>query len=147
MILPAFSGLDTIRMVAEDDSIGLPIMFHPGFLGSYRRSGDFGLSPFVLHGQLARLFGADITIFPHYGGRFAPPQEDCRLAVEGSAVAMHHIRSNLPSPGGGVMPEFFEEMRAFYGADVVFLVAGNLHRHGPDLITSSRYFREVAERL
>lgn len=147
MLMPAFSGLDMMRMLAEDDTIGMPIMFHPGLLGTYRRTPEFGLSPYVLHGQLSRLMGADITIFPHYEGRFAPPREECRLAAEGTAVAMGHIKPNLPSPGGGVRPEFFREMRDFYGPDAVFLVAGNLHRHGPDLVESSRHFREVVEGL
>jgi ribulose-bisphosphate carboxylase large chain len=147
MLMPAFSGLDMIRMLAEDDTVGLPIMFHPGFLGTYRRTPEFGISPYVLHGQLSRLMGADISIFPHYEGRFAPPQEECRLAAEGTCVPMGDIKPNLPSPGGGVRPEFFEEMRDFYGPDTVFLVAGNLHRHGPDLVESSRHFRAVVESL
>jgi ribulose-bisphosphate carboxylase large chain len=147
MIMPAFSGLDTIRMVAEDDSIGMPVMFHPGFLGTYRRSPVFGISPFVLHGQLSRLMGADITIFPHYGGRFSPPQIECRLATDGTSVPMHHIKPNLPSPGGGVRPEHFEDMRSFYGPDAVFLAAGNLHRQGSNLIENSRHFRNTVEKL
>lgn len=147
MIMPAFSGLDTLRLVAEDDAVGLPVIFHPGFLGTYRRSGEFGLSPFVLHGQLSRLMGADISIFPHYGGRFAPPQEECQLALDGTSVPMHHIKANLPSPAGGVRPEHFPDMRDFYGRDAIFLVASNLHRHGPDLVESSRRFRAVAEEL
>lgn len=147
MIMPGFAGLDTFRMVAEDDSIGLPVMYHPGFLGTYRRTPEFGLSPYLLHGQIARLAGADISIFPHYGGRFAPPQAECRAATDGTQVEMGHIKPCLPSPGGGVMPDSFAEMRAFYGTDVVFLVAGNLHRHGPDLTENSRQFRAAAERL
>jgi ribulose-bisphosphate carboxylase large chain len=147
MIMPAFSGLDTLRMVAEDDAVGLPVIFHPGFLGTYRRSETFGLSPFVVHGQLSRLMGADITIFPHYGGRFSPPKAECQLALDGTSVPMHHIKPNLPSPAGGVRPEHFEDMRAFYGRDAIFLVASNLHRHSPDLVESSRHFRTVAERL
>jgi ribulose-bisphosphate carboxylase large chain len=147
MIMPAFSGLDTLRMVAEDDAVGLPLIFHPGFLGTYRRSGDFGLSPFVLHGQLSRLMGADITIFPHYHGRFAPPKVECQLALEGTSTPMQHVKANLPAPAGGVRAEHFEEMRDFYGWDAVFLMASNLHRHGPDLVESSRRIRAVAEGL
>ena len=145
MLMPAFSGFDMARMLAEDDSLGLPIMFHPGFLGSYRGSKNFGISPFVLYGQLPRLFGADITIFPHYIGRFAPPKEECRSAVDGTMIKMDHIKPILPSPGGGVSPDFVQDMAAFYGPDVICLAAGNLHRMGPDLVKNSQVFRQRAE--
>ncbi len=147
MIMPGFAGIDTMRVVAENDSIGLPVMFHSGFLGSFRRSTESGLSPHVLHGQLARLAGADISIFPHYGGRFAPPQSECQAATDGTRVPMDGLKACLPSPAGGVRPESFTEMREFYGHDVVFLVAGNLHRHGPDLTANSRDFRAAVEQL
>ena len=145
MLMPAFSGLDMARMLAEDDDLGLPIIFHPGFLGTYRRSPDFGLSPYVLHGQLPRLAGADISIFPHYGGRFAPSQEECQQALDGTAVEMGSLKPSLPSPAGGVKPEFVKDMAAFYGPDVICLAAGNLHRLGPDLTENSRIFRQNAE--
>jgi ribulose-bisphosphate carboxylase large chain len=145
MLMPAFSGLDTARMLAEDDDLALPIMFHPGFMGTYRRVPEFGLSSFVLHGQLPRLFGADISIFPHYVGRFAPPKSECKDAEAGTVYEMEHIRPTMPSPGGGVKPEYVKEMVDFYGNDLICLAAGNLHRLGPDLIENSRVFRQQAE--
>jgi ribulose-bisphosphate carboxylase large chain len=145
MLMPAFSGFDTARMLAEDDDLALPIMFHPGFYGTYRRVTEFGISPFVLHGQLPRLFGADITIFPHFEGRFAPPREECRAAADGTAVEMGEIKTIMPSPAGGVKAEFVRGMAEFYGPDVICLAASNLHRMGPDLIENSRKFRQEAE--
>lgn len=99
----------------------------------------------MLHGQLARLMGADISIFPHHGGRFAPPEEESRLAVDGLRVEMGNVKESLPSPGGGVKPELVKNMAEFYGPDVVCLAAGNLHRLGPDLVENSRIFRTQAE--
>lgn len=145
MLMPGFCGLDTARMLAEDDSLGLPVLFHPGFLGTYSLSSDFGLAPFVLYGQLPRLVGADISIFPHYAGRFAPPEQECRLAEQGTRVEMGRLKSSMPSPGGGVKPEFVQDMADFYGKDVICLAAGNLHRMGPDLEENSRVFRLKAE--
>jgi ribulose-bisphosphate carboxylase large chain len=145
MLMPGFSGLDMARSLAEDDSVGLPIMFHPGFMGIYRSSPDVGLSPFVIHGQLPRLFGADISIFPHYEGRFAPPREECQAALDGTGVKMGRIKQTMPSPGGGVKPEYVKEMVDFYGADLICLAAGNLHRLGPDLVKNSQVFRREAE--
>ena len=147
MVLPGLYSLELFRSLAEDESLGLAMMYHPGLLGTYRISPDAGIAPFVLHGQLSRLCGADITIFPHYAGRFAPPPEASRRAAEGTAVKMGGLKRNLPSPGGGVKPEFFAEMKAFYGEDAVFLVAGNLHRYSPDLVEGSRAFRQIIESI
>jgi len=147
MLLPGLYGLDLLRMLAEDDSLGLAMICHPGVLGTYRISADTGISPFVLHGQLSRLCGADITIFPHYAGRFAPPREASGAAAEGTAVKMGALKPNLPCPGGGVKPESFAEMKAFYGPDAVFLAAGNLHRYADDLVEASRAFREMVETI
>lgn len=145
MLMPAFTGLDTARMLAEDDSLGLPIIFHPGFFGTYRRSPEFGISPSVLNGQLPRLTGADITIFPHHAGRFAPPEKESRQIVNATKEEMGSYLPILPSPGGGVKPEFVKDMTSFYGPDVLCLAAGNLHRMGPDLTENSRVFRQRAE--
>lgn len=145
MLMPAFSGMDTARMLAEDDKLSLPIIFHPGFYGTYRQVPDFGLSPYVIHGQLPRLFGADISIFPHFEGRFAPPREECQQAAQGSRVEMGSIQPALPSPGGGVKPEYVQDMVDFYGKDLICLAAGNLHRLGPDLVENSQVFRQQAE--
>jgi ribulose-bisphosphate carboxylase large chain len=145
MLMPAFHGLDTARMLADDDNLALPIMFHPGFMGTYRLVPEFGLSPYVIHGQLPRLFGADISIFPHFEGRFAPPKKECKEALDGTAVPMGQIKAVFPSPGGGVKPEYVKEIRDFYGNDVICLAAGNLHRMGPDLIQNSKIFRQQAE--
>jgi ribulose-bisphosphate carboxylase large chain len=145
MLMPAFCGMDMVRMLAEDDSLGLPIMSHPGFYGTYHSVPEFGISQFVLNGQLPRLFGADISIFPHYVGRFAPSQEQCRAAADGTEVEMGPIKASLPSPGGGVKPEYVKDMSKFYGKDVICLAAGNLHRMGPDLVENSRVFRQMAE--
>jgi ribulose-bisphosphate carboxylase large chain len=147
MVIVGIYGYDTLRMLAEDDDIGLPIIFHPGFLGTYSIDAQSGISPYVLHGQLSRLSGADMTIFPHHAGRFAPPQTECKAAADGTAVDMHNIKQNLPMPAGGIKPEFFSDMKAFYGNDVAFLVAGNLHRQGPNLIEASKYFRQLVEQI
>jgi ribulose-bisphosphate carboxylase large chain len=145
MLMPAYNGLDTARMLAEDDDLGMAIMFHPGFYGTYHSVPEFGLSTYVINGQLPRLFGADISIFPNYEGRFAPPKEDCRAAADGLEVKMGSLKSPMPSPGGGVKPEYVQNMRDFYGSDIICLAAGNLHRLGPDLVENSRIFRQHAE--
>lgn len=147
MVLPGLSGLDTMRMLADDDSLGLPIILHPAFQGSFVLSEDFGISHFALHGQISRLAGADASVIPNYVGRFSYSRQECRSIAEGTGIDMHNIKPNFPMPGGGIGPESFEDMLQVYGSEVIYLISGNLHRHGSDLAKSSRTFREMVEKL
>ncbi|MFH1342533.1 MAG: RuBisCO large subunit C-terminal-like domain-containing protein [Pseudomonadota bacterium] len=144
---PGLAGLNLMQQLADDDRIGLPIMTHPALQGSFVTSSDDGLSHFVIFGQIARLAGADATIFPNFGGRFSFSREECASLVEGTAVLMAHIKPIFPTPGGGMSLARVPEMRELYGRDVIFLIGGGLHRHGPNLVENCRHFHQlVAER-
>jgi ribulose-bisphosphate carboxylase large chain len=145
LIAPGLTGFDTMRRIAEDDAIGLPVMAHPALLGSHVTSPDNGLSHYALFGQLMRLAGADATIFPNYGGRFAFAREECGEVARGAAVAMGQLRAIFPAPGGGMDLSRIPDMLATYGKEVMFLIGGALHKRGPDLVENARHFRALAE--
>ena len=147
MLLPGYCGLDFVRRVAEDDSINLPLITHPAFMGTFTLSPDFGVDHFVLHGQLMRLAGADISVMPNYIGRFSYSREDCLRITEGCAVPMGQLKPIFPGPGGGISPESFADMVTVYGKDVAYLVSGNLHRESPDLTQNAARFREIIETI
>jgi ribulose-bisphosphate carboxylase large chain len=145
MIAPGLTGFDMMRQLA-DDELNMPILSHPALLGSFVTHPDAGISHFALFGQLMRLAGADAVIFPNYGGRFAFSREDCLHIVDGTAVPLGHIISSMPTPAGGMSLADVPSMLTEYGEDVVFLIGGGLHQHGPDLVASSRHFRESVTR-
>jgi len=147
MLLPGYCGLDFVRRVAEDDSINLPLITHPAFMGTFTLSPDFGVDHYVLHGQLMRLAGADISVMPNYIGRFSYSPDDCRRITDGCAVPMGQLKAIFPGPGGGISPESFADMLTVYGKDVAYLVSGNLHRQSPDLTQNAARFREIIETL
>lgn len=145
LIAPGLVGLDTMRRLADDDEAALPLMAHPSFQGSFVVGAESGVSHYALFGQIARLAGADATIFPNYGGRFSFSRDECRSIVEGSAAPMAHIKPIFPAPGGGMSLERVGEMRDLYGDDVIFLIGGGLHKHGPDLVENCRFFLSLVE--
>jgi len=147
LVVPGLIGLDTMRLLADDDRIGLPVLSHPAFQGSYVVNPDQGVSHYVLFGQFNRLAGADVTIFPNYGGRFSFTMEECQDVVAGASVPMGHIEPIFPAPAGGMTVERVPDMLKVYGREVVFLIGGGLHKRGPDLIANSRYFRELVEQM
>ncbi len=144
MVAPGLIGFDLMRELADDDSIALPILTHPALQGSFV-TGQGGMSHGVIFGQLARLAGADATIFPNFGGRFSFSRGECREIVEGSRAPMGHLKTIFPAPGGGMGLERVPEMLETYGKDLIFLIGGGLFKHGPDLVGNCRYFRKMVE--
>lgn len=144
LICPALTGMDGMRMLADEARVALPIMAHPAFQGSFVINPDQGIAHYALYGQLTRLAGADASIFPNYGGRFAFSPDECRAIAEGCRVPMGHIKPIFPTPGGGMSLDRLGDMRAMYGLDVIYLIGGDLHRQGTrDLVESSRMFLEL----
>lgn len=146
MIAPGLAGFDLMRELAEDDSIGLPILTHPAFLGSFV-TGHGGMAHGVIFGQLARLAGADATIFPNFGGRFSFSRDECAAIVQGTVEPMGHLRTIFPAPGGGMSLSRVPEMLETYGRDLIFLIGGGLFQHGPDLAENCRHFRTMVEKM
>jgi S-methyl-5-thioribulose 1-phosphate isomerase len=146
MIAPGLVGFDLMRELADDDSTALPILTHPALQGSFVTSRN-GISPGVLFGQLARLAGADATIFPNFGGRFSFSREECKDIVRGTSLSMGHLKTIFPAPGGGMSLHKVPEMLETYGSDLIFLIGGGLFKHGPDLIENCRYFRNMIEKM
>ena len=146
MAAPGLIGMDLMRELADDDSIALPILTHPALQGSFV-TGQGGLSHGVIFGQLARLAGADATIFPNFGGRFSFSREECSKIVAGTVEPMGQLKSIFPAPGGGMSLSRVPEMLEIYGQDLIFLIGGGLFKHGLDLVENCRSFRKMVQSL
>ncbi|KPU42714.1 2,3-diketo-5-methylthiopentyl-1-phosphate enolase [Oxobacter pfennigii] len=145
LISPGLSGYDIMRQIACDDNIRLPIFSHPAFQGTYVM-GREGISHGVLFGQIARLAGADGTIYPNFGGRFSFTREECEDISRRTEEPMGDIKSIFPCPAGGMSLSSIPESLKVYGNDVIFLVGSGLFKNGPDIIESSRYFRDIIDK-
>jgi ribulose-bisphosphate carboxylase large chain len=146
MAAPGLIGPDLMRELADDDSIALPILTHPALQGSFVTSRN-GISHGVIFGQLARLAGADATIFPNFGGRFSFSCSECKEIAHATNESMGHLKSIFPAPGGGMSLDKVPDMLETYGQDLIFLIGGGLFRHGPDLVENCRYFRNMVEKI
>jgi len=143
MIAPGLTGFDTMKMIAEDDKLGLPVICHPALLGSFVSSHGSGMSHRVVFGQLPRIAGADATIYPNYGGRFSFSISDCKSIVLGTTEPMNPIKPIFSMPGGGMSFERIPEMIETYGKDMIFLIGGALHKIGPDLTENCKKYLDA----
>ncbi len=146
LIAPGLTGWDTMKSITEDDSLSLPVMAHPAFTGTYVLSPASGLSHGVLYGLLMRLAGADMTVFPNYGGRFSFSEGECSDIISGCTKPLSQTKPILPAPGGGMTTERLSGLIEFYGRDFVMLIGGGLHRYSSSLIKNSRHFMDQVKK-
>ena len=143
MTAPLLIGLDTARALARRHGLGL--MAHPSFAGAYSVDRTHGIAPGVLFGLLFRLFGADISIFPNAGGRFAVSAQDCRDIAEGLSRPMPGLAAALPAPAGGMSIERVGDMVAAFGLDAVLLIGGALMKRHPDPAVAAADFARAVD--
>ncbi len=143
LVIPGLVGLDTMRRLAGDDRIGLPVMAHPAFQGSFVTDERGGIEHGLLFGTLARLAGADLTVFPGYGGRFSFSRDACASIVRACAAPLGELRRASATPGGGMTLDRLPELLDFYGPDSTLLIGGNLSRG--DLRANAARMRAAVE--
>ena len=136
LIAPGLVGFDTLRWIADQDDIGLPIMAHPTLTGPMVIGKSVGFSHGLFFGLLHRLAGADCVIYPNYGGRFGFSPEQCQEIVQACCQPIGALKSAFATPGGGMGFENIADMTNFYGQDVVYLMGGSLYGWSDDLTTS-----------
>jgi ribulose-bisphosphate carboxylase large chain len=124
-------GVDTV--VTAPMVIGLPAFQaitseHPdiAFLAHPAMGGAARIAPPLLLGKLFRLFGADATIFPNYGGRFGYSPETCAAIASVARGDWHGIKPTLSVPAGGMTRDRLPELIDFYGTESMILIGGGL---------------------
>ena len=80
MVAPMLAGLSTVQALAAENR-DLAFFAHPTMGGAAR------IAPSALM-KLFRLVGADVGIFPNFGGRFGYSRETC-LSVADAGCAPH----------------------------------------------------------
>lgn len=128
LILPGITGFDSLRVLAADDSLALPIQGHPSMLGSLVTSNQEGIGHGIVFGTLMRLAGADVSIFPNMGGRFSFTEAQCLDIASSSREELGSLKPTWIAPAGGMTLERIPEMINMYGNDTALLIGGALSR-------------------
>lgn len=146
LIAPGLVGFDTLRWIAEQDDIALPIMAHPTLTGPQVINPSIGFSHRVFFGLLHRLAGADCVIYPNYGGRFGFSEQECQDIASACQQEMGHFKSIFPTPGGGMGFDKVAQMTKTYGQNVMYLMGGSLYGWSDDLTASTKALLEKLAR-
>jgi ribulose-bisphosphate carboxylase large chain len=135
MVAPMISGVASLAAIAGDNP-DLAVMAHPALGGVAR------IAPALLIGKLFRLFGADLPVFPNYGGRFGYSREECGRLAANARAAIAGKRDAMPVPAGGMTLARVDEILDFYGPDTMLLIGGNLLAAGDRLAREARRLQE-----
>lgn len=143
LVSPWVVGLDWVRALARQT--GLPIMAHPALSGAFFAHPDHGIAMPVAMGTLVRLAGADLSIFPGPGGRFAPAREDVIAWDRTLKEELSGLAPTLPVLAGGLPLQGLAPLLGVFGRDVAFLVGSSLYRHSPDLRANAAHLRDLVQ--
>jgi ribulose-bisphosphate carboxylase large chain len=119
MVEPMIIGVSNLHRLVKQFP-GTAFFAHPALAGASR------IAPPLLMGKLFRLFGADATIYPNYGGRFAYAPETCRAVADAARTPWAGLKPCMPCPAGGMTLSRVPEILDFYGPDIMLLIGGSL---------------------
>jgi len=128
MVAPMILGLSNFNRLVRDFP-GMAFFAHPAMGGAAR------IAPQLLLAKLFRMFGADATIFPSFGGRFSYGLETCKAIVEEARRPWQPLKRAMPCPAGGLSLDRVGETLDFYGPETMLLIGGSLLSAG-DMLTA-----------
>ncbi|MDP4096594.1 2,3-diketo-5-methylthiopentyl-1-phosphate enolase [Paenibacillus sp. P96] len=138
-------GYDVLHELSTDPDINVPIAAHPALAGALYPSPHYGISASVLLGQLMRLAGADLVLFPSpYGSVTMPREENMTIRDELLRTDLP-IRTSLPVPSAGIHPGLVPLILRDFGQDVVINAGGGIHGHPMGTEAGGRAFIQAIE--
>lgn len=145
LLCPGLIGHSALHEVTRDPGLALPVMSHPAFLGTYALDRRSGLAPHVLYGELPRLIGADISIFPIYGLNFPVTREDCRLIAEACSKEWGNLAPVFPTAAGRMGEDRIAEMYDTFGRDTVFILGSQVRQDASGITGACTKFMAALE--
>ncbi|MFM9282137.1 2,3-diketo-5-methylthiopentyl-1-phosphate enolase [Paenibacillus jiagnxiensis] len=138
-------GYDVLHELSSDPDINVPIAAHPALAGAFYPSPYYGISASVLLGQLMRLAGADLVLFPSPYGSVTMPREE-NMAIRDELLRTDlPMKTSLPVPSAGIHPGLVPLILRDFGQDVVINAGGGIHGHPMGTEAGGRAFMQAIE--
>jgi len=129
LMLDSSVGFGPLRMLAEDPSIKVPILYHPCYSGTSVAAEKGGLS-FPLLAKLIRMAGADIMVLYTYLGKFVGATKDSNLQVMSQTKCpLQGKNATACLLGGGNHPGLVPLLLSSFGPEVIIGAGGAVHGH------------------
>ena len=137
-------GFDVLQELAEDDTIGLPLMAHPAFSGAFTSSPFYGVATPLALGKLTRYAGADFSLFPSPYGSVAL-EKATALALGDELTKPSPVKPTFPVPSAGIHPGLVPLLVKDFGIDSIINAGGGVHGHPLGAAGGGRAFRQAVD--
>jgi len=137
-------GFSSVRMLAEDPGINVPIMVHNCFSGAMVSNPFGGISSNV-GAKLSRLAGADVYLDYVPTLKFGGIQEKFLRIIHTCESPMYQINPTMPHIGGGVTPGIVPHLLRLVGKDVAIGAGGGIHSHPSGPQAGARAMRQAID--
>ena len=125
------TGFDTLKMLAEDPNINVPILAHVNFAGTMAASTYTGIAAPLLIGKITRLAGGDFQINGHAFGKFPVSYKVFYRCFKFFTQPWWNIKPMMYACSGGTTQLAVEKIVKAVGTDVMLAAGGGVHGH-PD---------------
>lgn len=138
-------GYDVLHELSSDPAFSVPIAAHPSLAGAAYPSPHYGISASVLLGQLMRLAGADLVLFPSPYGSVTMPRDE-NMAIRDELINPDlPLKASMPVPSAGIHPGLVPLIVRDFGTDVVVNAGGGIHGHPLGTEAGGRAFVQAIE--
>ncbi len=122
------SGFHSLRLLAEDPNIDVPIYVESGGRSLYDRLPNWGMSSKAF-AKLVRLLGGDFLQTGVVGGYLRPDLETAKQMTEAMREEMAGIRDSVPAIAGGLNPANLVDNLSTFGMDVLAIAGVGILSH------------------
>ena len=140
------AGISTLKGLAEDPSVNVPILGHMDFAGALYEDAETGLSSPIVFAKLPRLAGADIIVYPAPYGKQPFYIKDKYLKVGRTLLfPMHNILPTVPMPAGGITQLHVPLLVKDFGIHIAIGAGGAIHAHPMGPRAGAKAFRQAID--
>ncbi|MBC7333506.1 MAG: transcriptional regulator [Actinobacteria bacterium] len=141
------TGISSLQILAEDDSINIPILAHYATAGSLTESPFTGISTPLLLGKLSRIAGADMCMFSSPYSTYPFLRRKYIQIADTQKKPLYNILPTLPTVGGGVHPNSAAQIVKDLGKEVVLATGGAIIGHPLGPTEGARSMMQAVEAL
>jgi len=131
MVDAMISGLESVRVLAEDTSVNVPIHVHRAMHAAFTRTPEHGIS-FPVISLLSRIAGGDQLHVGTAGiGKMESEEPEVKRSIRVLTSELGGLRTAFPVASGGIHPGLVPALVKAMGSDVVINAGAGIWGH-PD---------------
>ena len=141
LLLAYSAGLSTLKDLADDAEINVPIMLHPSHM-----LGMIETFSWVVLSKLCRLSGADLMLSPSLWSSLQTCSVEEELRTSQTLRApFHNIKRTWPMPSAGMYPGLAEVLIQEHGIDFIVPAGGGMLGHPMGYKAGAMAWRQAFE--